>query len=202
MKLHISFYLAVLFLASPVFAESSLKAHLHGHVELNVAADGKTLFLEVHSPSQSFLGFEQKPQTNQQKNIWISVKNQWEKKTSELFQIDPSLDCKVTQSHMGMHFEDEDEHHQHDEVNKAHQEESRQESNHQSHVRLEPLKISHSEIKAEATFSCNREIKDSQLVVRLKKYFPEIDIIEIQVLPNSGIPYSATLKKDKAILVF
>ena len=73
MKLHISFYLAVLFFASPVFAESSLKAHLHGHVELNVAADGKTLFLEVHSPSQSFLGFEQKPQTNQQ-NL-LAVRN-------------------------------------------------------------------------------------------------------------------------------
>ena len=49
---------------------------------------------------------------------------------------------------------------------------------------------------------CNREIKDLQLVVRLKKYFPKIEEIEAQVLPNSGAPYYKILKKDKAILNF
>ena len=200
MKFQFYFYIAVLFFASPVFAKGSLSAHLHGHVKLNVAADGKKLFLEVRSPSQSFLGFEQRPQTDQQKNIWASVKNQWEKKISELFQIDPSLECKVTKAHIGMHF-DEEEHH-HDEANKAHKEESHDESEHHSHEGHEPLKGEHSEIKAEAIFSCNKEIKNLQLIVRFKKYFPKIEEIEAQVLPNSGVPYSKSLKKDKAVLGF
>ena len=202
MKFQFYFYIAVVFFASPVFAESSLSAHLHGHVKLNVAADRKTLFVEVHSPSQSFLGFEQRPQTDQQKNIWTSVKNQWEKKISELFQIDPSLECKVTKAHIGMHFDEEEDHHHHDEANKTHKEESHDESEHHSHEKNEPLKGEHSEIKAEAIFLCNKEIKNSQLVVRLKKYFPKIEKIEAQVLPNSGVPYSKTLKKDKAVLDF
>ena len=202
MKFQFYFYVAIAFFASPVFAESSLSAHLHGHVKLNVAADRKTLFVEVHSPSQSFLGFEQRPQTDQQKNIWTSVKNQWEKKISELFQIDPSLECKVTKAHIGMHFDEEEDHHHHDEANKTHKEESHDESEHHSHEKNEPLKGEHSEIKAEAIFLCNKEIKNSQLVVRLKKYFPKIEKIEAQVLPNSGVPYSKTLKKDKAVLDF
>ena len=123
MKLQIYFYLAVLFFASPVFAKSSLRSHLHGHVNLNVAADVKTIFFEVHSPSQSFLGFEHRPKTDQQKNQWASVKNQWEKKTSELFQIEPSLACKVTQAHIEMHFEEEEGHHHHDDANKKHEKE-------------------------------------------------------------------------------
>ena len=39
MKLQIYFNLAVLFFSSPVFSESSLCSHLHGHVNLNIAAD-------------------------------------------------------------------------------------------------------------------------------------------------------------------
>ena len=202
MKFQLYFYIAVVFFASPVFAKGSLSAHLHGHVKLNVAADGKKLFLEVHTPSQSLLGFEQRPQTDQQKNIWTSVKNQWEKKISELFQIDPSLECKVTKAHIGMHFDEEEDHHHHDEANKTHKEESHDESEHHSHEKNEPLKGEHSEIKAEAIFLCNKEIKNSQLVVRLKKYFPKIEKIEAQLLPNSGVPYSKTLTKDKAVLDF
>ena len=202
MKLQIYFNLAVLFFASPVFAESSLSAHLHGHVNLNVAADVKTDFFEVHSPSQSFLGFEHRPKTDQQKNQWASVKNRWEKKTSELFQIEPSLACKVTQAHIEMHFEEEERHHHHDGENKKHEEELHNKTDHHSHRENELLKGKHSEIKGEAIFLCNREIKDLQLVVRLKKYFPKIEEIEAQVLPNSGAPYYKTLKKDKAILSF
>lgn len=196
------FYLTLIIFASPVFAESSLSAHLHGHVELNVAADEKTLFVEVHSPSQSFLGFEQKPQSDQQKTLWASVKNQWEKQTLEMFQIDPSLECIVTQAHMDMHFEEEEEHHHHDEANKANEERSHDESEHHSPWGHESLKGIHSKIKAEAIFLCNKEIKDSQLVVRLKNYFPNIKEIEVQALPNSGTPYSKTLIKDKSILKF
>jgi hypothetical protein len=202
MKFQFYFYVAIAFFASPVFAESSLSAHLHGHVKLNVAADRKTLFVEVHSPSQSFLGFEQRPQTDQQKKIWTSVKNQWGKKISELFQIDPSFECKVTKAHMDMHFEEEEEHHHHDEANKAHKAESHDEREQHSHQGYEPLTGEHSEIKGEAMFLCNKEIKDLQLIVKLKKHFQNIEEIEVQVLPNSGVPYSKTLKKDKAILDF
>ncbi len=195
---------AVVFFSPPAYSESSLGAHLHGHVKLNVAADGKTLFVEVHSPSESFLGFEHQPETDQQKNLWVSVKNRWEKKTHELIQVDPSLNCKVTQARMDMHFEEEEGHHHddhhHEETGTAHGEDLHHESEHHSHGEQEPLKGVHSEINAEVNFLCNHEIKDSQLVVRLKKYFPKIEEIEAQVLPNSGVPYSKTLTQDKAIL--
>ena len=202
MKIQIYFNLALIFFASPVFAESSLSAHLHGHVNLNVAADVKTIFIEVHSPSQSFLGFEHRPQTDQQKSKWASVKNRWEKKTSELFQIEPSLACKVTKAHIEMDFEEEEGHHHHDDANKKHEEELHHETKHHSQGKNEPLKGKHSEIKGEAIFLCDRELKGLQLIVRLKKYFPKIEEIEAQVLPNSGAPYHKTLKKDKAILNF
>jgi hypothetical protein len=201
MKLQLYLFIVGVFFSSPVFAENSLSAHLHGHVELNVAADGKTLFVEVYSPSQSFLGFEHRPETDQQKSLWSAVKNQWENKTSELFQIDPSLACKVTQAHMNMHFEEE-EHHHHDDANKEYEEKSNHETEHHGHDKYEPLKGEHSEIKAEAIYMCKKEIKDSQLVVKLFKYFPEIEEVEVQALPNSGTPYSKMLRKNNAIMDF
>ena len=186
MKLPFYLLTGVLLFSSPAFAENSLSSHLHGHVELNVAADGKTLFVEVHSPSESFLGFEHQPKTDRQKSLWASVKNQWENKTSELIQFDPSLKCKISQAHMDMHFEKGAKHHH--------------ESERHDHGEHKPLMGTHSEIKAEATFSCREEIKDSQLVVLLKKYFQKIEEIEAQILPNSGVPYSKTLTEKKAIL--
>lgn len=200
----------VVLISSPAYAESSLGAHLHGHVKLNVAADGKTLFVEVHSPSESFLGFEHRPETDQQKALWTSVKNQWEKKTHELIQIDPSLSCEVTQAHMEMHFEEEAGHshddHDHEEPGKHHGEDSHHESEHHNHEEAhghgeeKPLMGVHSEIKAEAMFSCRKEIADSQLVVWLKKHFSNIEQIEAQVLPNAGVPYLKTLTQEKAVL--
>ena len=187
MKLQIYFNLAVLFFASPVFAESSLSAHLHGHVNLNVAADVKTIFFEVHSPSQSFLGFEHRPKTEQQKNQWASVKNQWEKKTSELFQIEPSLACKVKQAHIEMHFEEEERHHHYDVENKKHEEESHNETDHHSHRENELLKGKHSEIKGEAIFLCHKEIKDLQLVVRLKNTFLKLRKLRPRCSPIQGL---------------
>ena len=190
--MNLQFYLltSVLFYSSPAFAESSLGTHEHGHVELNVAVDGKNLFVEVHSPSQSFLGFEHRPETDQEKSLWTSVKNQWENKTSELIQIDPSLNCKFGQAHMDIHFEEE---HHHDE-GEHHEIESLSQGDE------EHLMGMHSEIKAEATFLCREEINNSQLVVWLKKYFKNIEEIEAQVLPNSGVPYSKILTHRKAIL--
>ena len=208
----IKFFLiaTVVFISPPAYAESSLGAHLHGHVEFNVAADGKKLFVEVHSPSESFLGFEHRPQTDQQKALWTSVKNQWEKKTHELIQIDPSLSCVVTQAHMDMHFEEDAEHphddHDHEGPGKDHGEDSQHESGYHGHEAAhdhgegEPLMGGHSEVKAEAMFSCRKEIADSQLVILLKKHFPNIEQIEAQVLPNSNFPYSKTLTEERAVL--
>ncbi|QPJ62521.1 MAG: DUF2796 domain-containing protein [Candidatus Nitronauta litoralis] len=203
--------LAVVFFSPPVYAESSLAAHLHGHVQLNVAADGKTLFVEVHSPSESFLGFEHRPETDQQKSLWTSIKKQWENKTQELIQIDPSLSCEIKNAHMVMHFEGEgghhhDDDHHHEETSKAHGEDLHHENEQHSHeeypnhVEQKTLMGVHSEIQADAKFLCREEIKDSQLVVWLKKHFQNIEEIEVQVLPNSGTPYSKTLTRDKAIL--
>lgn len=181
---------AVVFFSPPVNAESSLGAHLHGHAKLNVAADGETLLVEIHSPSESFLGFEHRPETDQQKSLWTSIKNQWENQTQELIQFDPSLSCEVTNAHMEMHFEEEGESHHDD----HHHEE------HSNHDDQETLMGVHSEIKADAIFLCREEIKDTQLVVWLKKYFHNIEQIEVQVLPNLGTPYSKILTQDKATL--
>ena len=85
MKLQIYFNLALLFFASPVFAESSLSAHLHGHVNLNVAADIKTFFFEVHSPSQSFLGFEHRPKQINKKTNGLRLKTDGKRKRRNCF---------------------------------------------------------------------------------------------------------------------
>ena len=96
MKLQLYLFIVAVIYSSPVFAESSLSAHLHGHLELNVAADGKKLFVEVHSPTQSFLGFEHRPKTDQQKNYGLQLKTNGKRKHRSCFK---SILLWVVKSH-------------------------------------------------------------------------------------------------------
>lgn len=38
-------------------------AHVHGHTELNIALDGRWIYLELHSPAANIVGFEHAPRS-------------------------------------------------------------------------------------------------------------------------------------------
>ena len=58
-------------ISSFAYAEEGFRqhsAHVHGHVELNIAQDGKELLMEISAPGADVVGFEHAPKTSEQKH--------------------------------------------------------------------------------------------------------------------------------------
>ena len=63
-------------LSTTAFAEEGFRqheAHVHGHVELNIAQDGKELLMEITAPGADVVGFEHAPKTAEQELSLIHI---------------------------------------------------------------------------------------------------------------------------------
>uniref|UniRef100_UPI000B323E21 ZrgA family zinc uptake protein n=1 Tax=Vibrio sonorensis TaxID=1004316 RepID=UPI000B323E21 len=59
-----------LFVSSAAIAEEDYRqhgAHVHGHVEFNIAQDGNELLVEITAPGADVVGFEHAPENKKQK---------------------------------------------------------------------------------------------------------------------------------------
>ncbi|MFW7525726.1 zinc uptake protein ZrgA [Vibrio ostreicida] len=70
------------------------EAHMHGHVELNIAQEGDELLLDIHAPSSDLLGFEHAPNNDQQHDILDKALTRLGNADS-LFTLTPSAECKL-----------------------------------------------------------------------------------------------------------
>ncbi|WP_394249361.1 DUF2796 domain-containing protein, partial [Vibrio profundi] len=119
---HTSIALLVGFaLSAPSMAEDSYRshdAHVHGHVEVNIAQDGAELLLEITAPGADIVGFEHAP-TNKQEQDAIKQATALLNQPSEIFQFASSAQCQLTFKSVTNTLEsgqkDEHEHHDHDE---------------------------------------------------------------------------------------
>ncbi|EDP58342.1 DUF2796 domain-containing protein [Vibrio sp. AND4] len=88
------------------------EAHVHGHVEFNIAQDGKDLLIEVTSPGADIVGFEHAPENVQQeqalKDAVAALKN-----TEQLFAINKQAKCVIEDVHVS-HTLGQDSHESHD----------------------------------------------------------------------------------------
>jgi hypothetical protein len=102
-------------------------AHVHGHVELNIAQDGKELLMEISAPGADVVGFELAPKTNKQKHQLKSAITIL-KDANNIFTFPTSAGCVVTDKsvthtleggndhdHHDGHDHNEDKHDEHDE---------------------------------------------------------------------------------------
>jgi hypothetical protein len=81
-----------------LFAETSLHAHEHGSISLEVGVEGKVAMFSIDGPSESFLGFESSPKTTKEKKVFSDAKSLWETKFFELVTFEKSLDCKLSEA--------------------------------------------------------------------------------------------------------
>ena len=78
-------------------SHGSLSAHEHGVAQLNVALDGNSLELELHSPAMNLVGFEHKAQSDQDKKAVEMAKQQLANPIT-LFGIPAAAGCKVSKT--------------------------------------------------------------------------------------------------------
>ncbi|CAH1596616.1 Urease accessory protein UreE [Vibrio owensii] len=88
------------------------EAHVHGHVEFNIAQDGKDLLIEITSPGADVVGFEHAPENAEQeqalKQAIAALKD-----TDKLFAINQQAKCVIEDVHVS-HTLGKDSHEGHD----------------------------------------------------------------------------------------
>ncbi|MFK7827457.1 MAG: DUF2796 domain-containing protein [Oligoflexales bacterium] len=104
-----SVFLFFTFSGSQAFARRDVKAHVHGEAELTLVLDGKNLQLEAKIPMNDLVGFEHKPKSQKQKDLWKQASEKLKNATRQLELPDDAV-CSLKEADL----EDLDHHHEHE----------------------------------------------------------------------------------------
>lgn len=136
-----------------------LGAHEHGSIKLEVAVEGKQIELDIDGPAESFLGFEYKPKTEKEKKAFKDAQELWTKNLlTKILVLDAKLGCSLGE----VKFEQE--------IDNDHHEKGKKEAG------------VHSDIEAEAKINCAQDPKGSMATLSLKKHFPHIKKLQIDLV--------------------
>ena len=162
-------------------------AHVHGAASINVALEGKNLYIELISPAANIVGFEHHPRTQEQKS---AVKKAIEtlKAGEKLFALPPEAGGKLVKSMVQTDIEGDSGHksedeHLHKEVKNG-KEDHGSKHRHQDHREGDEHER-HSEFKAEYHFICSKPEKLAHIDIMLFRSFPGIEHIEVQLLTDT-----------------
>ena len=103
------FVIVILFVTFSIqpLPSKNLSAHVHGKVRLDLATEGRQLLVLLKSPSESFLGFEYKAKSENEKKLVLKVKKEWNESLLSYFGSNSLKDCKITSSQWQQRFEGE-----------------------------------------------------------------------------------------------
>ncbi len=181
--------------------------HVHGIAQLNLATDGKNVFLELASPAMNIVGFEYMPSSEEERNIVHQAVEKLEDGGS-LFEFSKAAGCTLATAEIESpllgheHHEedgDKDSHgkeHDHGEGydkdgahHDAHGKEYDEHAHDEEHDHSaadEHGGAEHSEFEARYLFTCSSPKKLKTLTVNLFTVFPGFEKLETQVLTSSG----------------
>ncbi|MDV7105645.1 DUF2796 domain-containing protein [Vibrio sp. TH_r3] len=115
--------LTTLILAASSQAEEGFRqhsAHVHGHVEFNIAQDGDELLVEITAPGADVVGFEHAP-TNEQQHLMFDKAKQTLADSSQLLRISQQAGCQIEHTSVTSTLDhddhDHEEHADHDDHN-------------------------------------------------------------------------------------
>lgn len=151
-------FLMTLLINTSAMAKKALKAHVHGHAKLDMAIDGKTLYVELKSPAESILGFEHEPKSAKEKQTVKVIEMLWKTQLTSFFQL-PQKGCKVQDPEFKLGHLD-------------HSDEGHREHKHEEHA----------EIKATGLFVCPQPIREGKIGVSVIQQFPKIKSLKVNAL--------------------
>lgn len=100
-------------LSSVAFAQDFRQhdAHIHGHVELNIAQDGQDLLIEVTAPGVDVVGFEHAPQTEQETQR-LNRALETLQQAGTVFTLSEQAHCQLAEVHVTHSLGGHEEHHE------------------------------------------------------------------------------------------
>lgn len=164
-------------------------AHVHGHVEFNIAQDGSDLLLEITAPGADVVGFEHAPENaEQEKTLQHAVATLED--SNALFAINPQAQCEIEEVHVehslgGQHEEHEHhDHEDHDHDEHAHHDHDKHEHDgHEGHDHSEHS--DHGEFTVQYRFHCAQVGELSRIQTDWFNQFPSTESVNVNLFTDT-----------------
>ncbi|EKM29443.1 hypothetical protein VCHENC02_4743 [Vibrio harveyi] len=176
------------------------EAHVHGHVEFNIAQDGKDLLIEITSPGADVVGFEHAPENAEQENALNNAIAAL-KDTNKLFAINQQAKCVIEDVHVAhtLGEESHEGHDHHDHGGHDHDKHDHEGHDHEGHDhdKHDHEHGGHGEFTVEYRYHCDSVADLNSIDTTWFKQFPATESISVNLFTDTT--QSATnLSKDNA----
>ncbi len=180
-------------------------AHVHGHVEFNIAQDGSDLLLEITAPGADVVGFEHTPENaEQEKTLQHAVATLEDSNT--LFAINPQAQCEIEEVHVehslgGQHEEHEHHDHEgHDHDEHAHHDHDKHDHDgHEGHDHSEHS--DHGEFTAQYRFHCAQVGELSRIQTDWFNQFPSTESVNVNLFTDTTQSAISLTKSNTQIAI-
>ncbi|HHG3185101.1 TPA: DUF2796 domain-containing protein [Vibrio parahaemolyticus] len=175
-------------------------AHVHGHVEFNIAQDGSDLLLEVTAPGADVVGFEHAPENaEQEKTLQHAVATLED--SNALFAINPQAQCEIEEVHVehtlgGQH--EEHEHHDHE----GHDHDEHAHHDHDGHEGHDHSEHSdHGEFTVQYRFHCAQVGELSRIQTDWFNQFPSTESVNVNLFTDTTQSATSLTKSNTQIAI-
>lgn len=180
-------------------------AHVHGHVELNIAQDGSDLLLEITAPGADVVGFEHAPENaEQEKTLQHAVATLED--SNALFAINPQAQCEIEEVHVehslgGQHEEHEHHDHEgHDHDEHAHHDHDKHDHDgHEGHDHSEHS--DHGEFTVQYRFHCAQVGELSRIQTDWFNQFPSTESVNVNLFTDTTQSATSLTKSNTQITI-
>ncbi|EGQ8231723.1 DUF2796 domain-containing protein [Vibrio parahaemolyticus] len=180
-------------------------AHVHGHVEFNIAQDGSDLLLEITAPGADVVGFEHAPENaEQEKTLQHAVATL--ENSNALFAINPQAQCEIEEVHVehslgGQHEEHEHHDHEgHDHDEHAHHDHDKHEHDgHEGHAHSEHS--DHGEFTVQYRFHCAQVGELSRIQTDWFNQFPSTESVNVNLFTDTTQSATSLTKSNTQIAI-
>ncbi|EHP3972937.1 DUF2796 domain-containing protein [Vibrio parahaemolyticus] len=180
-------------------------AHVHGHVEFNIAQDGSDLLLEITAPGADVVGFEHAPENaEQEKTLQHAVATLED--SNALFAINPQAQCEIEEVHVehtlgGQHEEHEHHDHEgHDHDEHAHHDHDKHDHDgHEGHDHSEHS--DHGEFTVQYRFHCAQVGELSHIQTDWFNQFPSTESVNVNQFTDTTQSATSLTKSNTQIAI-
>ncbi|MFW1473227.1 zinc uptake protein ZrgA [Vibrio parahaemolyticus] len=180
-------------------------AHVHGHVEFNIAQDGSDLLLEITAPGADVVGFEHAPENaEQEKTLQHAIATLED--SNALFAINPQAQCEIEEVHVehslgGQHEEHEHHDHEgHDHDEHAHHDHDKHEHDgHEGHDHSEHS--DHGEFTVQYRFHCAQVGELSRIQTDWFNQFPSTESVNVNLFTDTTQSAISLTKSNTQIAI-
>ncbi|HCG7160316.1 TPA: DUF2796 domain-containing protein [Vibrio parahaemolyticus] len=183
-------------------------AHVHGHVEFNIAQDGSDLLLEITAPGADVVGFEHAPENaEQEKTLQHAVATLED--SNALFAINPQAQCEIEEVHvehsLGGQHEDHEHHdhegHDHDE-HAHHDHDKHEHDGHEGHEGHDHSEHSdHGEFTVQYRFHCAQVGELSHIQTDWFNQFPSTESVNVNLFTDTTQSATSLTKSNTQIAI-